>query len=126
MGIQTLTTPAGEELVVMTRAEYDALVQAAEEAFEDGADAATYAAAKAALKAEDILPPEVSGFVLKGDSALRAFRKWRGLSQQELSAATGLTQGFLSDLENRNRALTAEVAAKLRQALDLPVSWLAP
>lgn len=126
MGIQIITSPTGEEMVVLPRSEYDALVLAAEEAFEDGADVATYDAIIATLTPADILPAEVSAFVTKGDRRVRAFRKWRGLSQQELAASSGLAQGFLSDLENGRRALTEDVAAKLRLALDLPPYWLKP
>ncbi len=82
MGIQTITTPTGEEMVVMPRAEYDALVAAAEEAFEDGADAAAYDAALAALKPEDVLPPELSRAILAGTGRVRAFRQWRARSRR--------------------------------------------
>jgi ribosome-binding protein aMBF1 (putative translation factor) len=111
-------------MVVLPKGEYDELVHLANEALEDAADAAAYDAAMKDFSPEDILPVEVSAFITKGDNRVRAFRKWRGLSQQELSERAGLAQGFLSDLENRKRTLTEDVAAKLRKALDLPDNWL--
>lgn len=125
MGIQTITTPAGEEMVVMPRAEYEALVTAAEEAFEDGADVAAYAAAIAALQPEDVLPPGISAAILRGVGRIRAFREWRGLSEAELAAASGLSETDLNDLENGRRILSREWAAGLSQALNLPAGWLA-
>lgn len=125
MGIQTITTPAGEEMVVMPRAEYEALVTAAEEAFEDGADVAAYTAAIAALQPEDVLPPDISAAILKGAGRIRAFREWRGLSEAELAAASGLSETDLNDLENGRRILSREWAAGLSQALNLPAGWLA-
>lgn len=125
MGIQTITTPAGEEMVVMPRAEYEALVTAAEEAFEDGADAAAYDAAIAAMQPEDLLPPDVSAAILNGMGRVRAYREWRGLSRSELAAASGLSGTELEDLENGRRVLSREWAAGLSGALRLPVGWLA-
>ncbi len=125
MGIQTITTPAGEEMVVMPRAEYEALVTAAEEAFEDGADVAAYSAAIAALQPEDVLPPDLSAAILKGVGRVRAFREWRGLSGSELASASGLSETELDDLESGRRVLSREWAAGLSQALNLPVGWLA-
>ena len=126
MGIQLITSTTGEEMVMMSRAEYDALLAAVEEAFEDGADVATYDAAIAAMSPDEALPPSVSAMILKGSSPLRGFRKWREMSQQQLADGAGLTQGFLSDLETGRRSLTVDVAARLRLALGLPASWLTP
>ena len=86
---QIIKTPGGEELVVLPRAEYEALVAAAAEAEEDDADALVYDARKAALGVglDARLPPEVSTAILRGDSLLRALRKWRGLTQIDLAPA---------------------------------------
>jgi hypothetical protein len=53
----------------------------ASEAEEDAADIATYDACKAALDAglDEALPAEVSASILRGDSLLKALRKWKGL-----------------------------------------------
>ncbi len=120
---QIIRTPGGEELVVITRAEYDALLHRADhEAEEDADDIAVYDARKA--EAVDILPQAVSAGVLRGESRLKAIRHWRGETQLYLSFKTGIGQGYLSDLENRRRAGTPETIAKLAQALDVPVDWL--
>jgi len=93
---------------------------------EDAADAAIYAQRKADLAAgkDGVLPVEVSSFVRRGDSRLKAIRKWRGLGQVELAEAVDTSQGYLSDIENGKRKVTAELAARLAKALDVPVAWI--
>lgn len=122
---QIIRSPSGEELVVLPRAEYEALLERAHYEAEDADDAAIYDARKAGLAAgAAALPPEVSAAILRGDSRLKAIRKWRGETQLHLEAITGIGQGYLSDLENGRRAGTPETIAKLAEALNVPVEWL--
>jgi len=93
---------------------------------EDAEDVAIYDARKAELTAGAVvLPPEVSAAMLRGDRRLRAIRRWRYKTQSHLEAATGICQGYLSDLENGRRAGTPETLSKLARALDVPVDWVA-
>jgi hypothetical protein len=122
---QIIRTPSGEELVVLPRAEYDALVARADQEAEDADDVATYVARKAELAAGGVvLPAEVSAALLRGESRLKAIRNWRGETQLWLNYKTGIGQGYLSDLENGRRTGTPETIAKLAQALNVPVEWL--
>ena len=121
-GPQIIRTPNGEELVVLPRAEYEALVERADHEAEDADDVAIYDARKAA--GGGVLPPEVSAAILRGESWLKAIRNWRGETQLHLSSKTGIGQGYLSDLESGRRAGTPETIAKLAQALSVPVEWL--
>jgi len=125
---QIIRSSSGDELVVLPRADYEALLARAEAAAEDEDDIAIYDARKAALAAglDSLLPPAVSAAVLQGSSLLRAIRLWRGRSQANLAERTGLAQGYLSDLENRRRAGSAETFEKLALALDVPAAWLRP
>lgn len=98
---QFIHAPGGDEMVVLTRADYDDLVARAAEADEDEADAALFDERMADLKAgrDVVLPAEVSRLVLKGATLPRALRKWRGLTQVQLAEMTGLAQSYLSELE---------------------------
>ncbi len=125
MGVQVITTPTGEEMVVMSRGEYEALLQDAAEAFEDGADAATYAAAMAAQSPEDMLPPEVSAMILDGQGRVRALRKWRSLSVDELAAIANVDPELIAQIELGTRLLDRQLAAQLSSALNVPAGWLA-
>jgi DNA-binding XRE family transcriptional regulator len=122
--VQIIKTPSGEEMVVIPKADYDELLRRANDAAEDAADAAIYDARKAELQHDTKLPAEVSMAILRGDSRLRALRKWRGLTQNNVAEKSGLTQGFLSDLEARRRIASADTIGKLAAALDVPSSWL--
>jgi hypothetical protein len=124
--LQIIHSPTGEEMVVLSRAQYDALVALAAEAEEDAHDVAMYDARKAALASgkDFLLPPEVSAFILKGDSLLRATRRWRRLSQAHVAQLAEVGQGYLSDLENRRRTGTPETLEKLAKALSVPLNWL--
>jgi antitoxin component HigA of HigAB toxin-antitoxin module len=116
----------GLELVVLTRVEFDELSALAAEAEEDLADLALDDARKAEIEAdpEAVLPKEVSAMLLRGDRLLKALRKWRGISQSDLAAQTGLVQGYVSDLESGRRAGTAETLALLAKHLDIDPSWI--
>ena len=126
MTVAKFTTPGGEELVVLSRAEYEALLSGTVQDAEDAADAALYAERKAALDAgRDVrLPREVSAFVLRGDSLLRALRKWRDMTQMQLAFKTSLTQGYISDIEAGRKAGTPETLRELAKALDIDAAWL--
>ena len=122
---QIIRTPSGEELVVLPRAEYEALLDRADHQADDADDIAIYDARKAELAAGGVvLPPEVSAAILRGESRLKAIRNWRDETQLHLNVKTGISQGYLSDLESGRRTGTPETIAKLAQALNVPVEWL--
>lgn len=124
--LQIIRSPDGVEMVVLPRADYDALAARAADADEDAADAATYAASKRDLAAglDTVLPPEVSAALLKGDRLLKALRKWRGVTQVDLAARTGLAQGYLSDIERGEKSAPSETLTRIADALDVPIDWL--
>lgn len=124
---QFIRAPGGDEMVVLTRADYDDLVARAAEADEDEADAALFDDRMADLKAgrDVVLPAEVTTAMLKGATLLRALRKWRGLTQVQLAEVTGLSQSYVSELEAQGgKGGTAEAWTKIAQALDVPLEWL--
>lgn len=121
MGIQFLRTDSGEELVVLPRREYDALLARAGD--EEAEDRMTILIA-AEARGETPLPEAVSAAVMSGDTLLRSLRKWRGMTQAELAAKSGINQGYISELESGSKPGTAETLAKLSAALSLPQGWL--
>ena len=123
---QIIRTANGEELVVLPKAEYEALLMAADQDAEDIEDVAIYDARKAAMNAGGVvLPPEVGAAMLRGESRLKAIRKWKGMTQSYICEyKTDIGQGYLSDLESGRRTGTPETIAKLAKALKVPVAWL--
>ena len=128
--IQHIKTPAGEELVIISKDEFErlsALASGAAEAAEDAADIAAYDEAMAGLAAgtDTVLPADLSALILSSRSRIAAVRKWRGLSQVDLAAAVDIQQGYLSDLETGRRDGASETIARIATALDVPVAWIA-
>ena len=121
MGIQTIKTESGDELVILSRREYDALL--AQNGDADAEDAMTLLIA-AEARSGATLPAPVSAAVLDGQSVLRAVRKWRGVTQADLAGRSGVAQGYLSEIENRTKTGTPDSLAKIAQALDVPSAWL--
>jgi DNA-binding XRE family transcriptional regulator len=123
-----LISVTGEQLVVLTRAEYEALCERAEEAEEDAADVALYDAGKAKMAADPdcILPVEVSANVLRGQGLLQSLRTWRGLTQTQLAERANLSQVTLIELEARRRIGSTETLLALAKALEVNPNWLLP
>jgi hypothetical protein len=124
---QIIKSSSGEELVVLSRAEFDRLSALAAEAEEDAADVKAYDEAIAALGAgaEDILPADLTALILARKSRLAAVRKWRGLSQAQLASGAKLRQGYLSDIETGRRKGSPATMERLAGALDVPLRWIA-
>ncbi|RZJ42340.1 MAG: XRE family transcriptional regulator [Brevundimonas sp.] len=127
---QIITTPSGDELVVLPRADYDALIAARDDEAENAADVAAFDAAMAELGAardagvDPILPPDVSAAILRGASRLTAWRKHRGLTQVQLAAAAGIGQGYLSQIEKGKRTGPSGTVAALAGALGIDASLI--
>jgi hypothetical protein len=125
MTVQFFKTPGGEEIAILPRADYEELMAraSAAEDDEDVLDVAMYDARKAQVAEGEALPTEVSALMLRGDSLLKAVRRWRDKTQLEIEAMTGIGQGYLSDLESGRRNGGAETLARLADALNVPAAW---
>jgi len=120
-GLEVLKTPhhgAAPDFIVLTRDDYERLV-------EEGEDrAATEAYARTA--GEERVPAAVVDRLLAGENPIRVWRKHRGMTLDELGTAAGLSKGYLSDLENGNRVGPVETLQALARALKVGLDDLAP
>jgi transcriptional regulator with XRE-family HTH domain len=123
---QTIKSPSGEELIILPKAEFDALILAASDGIEDDDDVAVFDTRMADLKAgfDARLPSEVSAAMLRGDTLIRALRRWKDVTQLQIAYKTTLTQGYISDLESGRKAGTPETLRQIAEALDVDPSWL--
>jgi DNA-binding XRE family transcriptional regulator len=126
MDPQFFKTPGGEEMVILSRSEYDTMMERLAEFEEDADDIAIYDARKADLEAgrDERLPVEVSAYLIRGFSLVTAVRKWRGVKQTDLAERAGVSQGYLSDIESRRRKGAPETLTAIAKALDVPDDWL--
>ena len=115
--------PDGTEMVILTKSEFDRLTSLVEE---DEEDVAIFDERMAELKNSNasVLPAEVSQMMLRGDSLLKALRKWRNLNQLDMAPLTGLTQGYISDLESGKKKGSPETLRNIAKALKIDPAWL--
>lgn len=121
------------EIVTLTRAEYEALIERLEDA-EDLAAVAAAEAREAALGKEkaraDYLPIELVRRLSAGEHPVRVWRAHRRLSREALATAAGIAPSYLSEIETRRKpgsfSALAKLAAALHISLDDLAAWLGP
>jgi DNA-binding XRE family transcriptional regulator len=126
MKVRFETGPEGD-VAIVPRAEYERLIALAAEAEEDAGTARLVA--RGQKEVEDgapLLPLDVVDALANGENPIRILRQFRGLSQVELAVMIGITQGYLSDLENGKRKGTLELHQRTARALGVPIDLLAP
>lgn len=83
-------------------------------------DMRAYDEAKQALFAdEDLVPSEVTYAILDGGNPVRVWREHRGLTQQQVANAAGISVPYLSQIESGKRTGSAEVLAAIARELKL-------
>lgn len=128
------TTTAEGEMALMPRAEYEkfkaeyeSFKAMAQETKEDVGTARLVARARKDIADRALLlPKEVADRLANGENPLRVLREFRDLTQVELAACVGITQGYLSDLETGKRKGPLELHGKTAKALGVPFELLAP
>jgi DNA-binding XRE family transcriptional regulator len=124
--VQFIHTPGGDDLAVLPRSEYDRLVTLAAEAQEDAAASRIVRNSTRALREgrEVVLPKAVADRLANGENAVRVLREWRDMIQGELAVAVGISQNYLSEIENGRRKGPAELQKKFARALGVPIDLL--
>jgi ribosome-binding protein aMBF1 (putative translation factor) len=117
--------PQGDDIVILSRKEYDQLVAAANE---DARDAETLRRSIVRVKSgeeETFTSAEVDAF-LAAKTPLAFFRKKRRMSQDDLAKRTGITQGYLSEIEIGRKSGDVRTLRKLADALKVSLDSLVP
>jgi DNA-binding XRE family transcriptional regulator len=113
---QIITSPSGEELVVLPRRDYEDLVDAL---------AARKVEAALAAGREELLTAEEAAALVAAPTPLAFWRKKRGKTQSQLAAEIGVSQNFLSDLELGKAKGDVTLYGKLARCLELSIDDLA-
>ena len=105
-----------EETIVLTRKEYNALLERNNE-LEDRL---------AALDADDgvRVPHEVALAIMDGKRPFLAFRNHQGVTLHELSERTGLAVSYLSEIERGIKPGSASALARIASALGTTIDVL--
>ena len=116
MSVQVIKKDGKPEWAVIPYAEYERLVEEAEML----QDVRAYDEAKKAIAdGEELIPAEVTYAILDGINPVRVWRQHRGLTQQQLAEATGISIPYLSQIESGKRRGSAEVLAAIAKELEL-------
>jgi DNA-binding XRE family transcriptional regulator len=113
---QIIKTEAGEELVVLSRRDYEAL--AARGGDGEAEDAVT-ARILAETSGEVAIPEAVWQEIEAARSPIGPLRRWRGLTQAGLAAAAGISQGYLSALEGGRKRGDVDTLLAIAAALGV-------
>jgi transcriptional regulator with XRE-family HTH domain len=117
-------TPKGDEIVILSRAEYDALTTGRSD--EDAADIAhaNRILAELAEGSETLLTSEQADELLAAKTPLAFWRKHRGFTQEALSKLVGVAQGFISEIENGSKTGDVQTLAAVARALEISLDDL--
>ncbi|MBK8458159.1 MAG: helix-turn-helix transcriptional regulator [Phyllobacteriaceae bacterium] len=120
MNRQIITTPSGERLVVVPESEFDALIEAAEDA--EDREAVRRFEARLATGEEELVPAQIVERLLAGENRVAVWRSYRGLSAKALADAAGIAPAYLSQIEGGKREGSVptlkRIAGALRVSLD--------
>ncbi len=113
-----ITTAGGEELVVISRADYEALIDAADEA-QDLIDVR-------ARRDEPTISHDLAMAVIKGEmSPVEAWRKEHGMTQAQLAEKTGVRPATISDIESGKSHGRFDVMQRIAAGLGVGLDDLA-
>tara|TARA_R110002012_G_scaffold173100_1_gene337886 strand:+ start:1497 stop:1886 length:390 start_codon:yes stop_codon:yes gene_type:complete len=122
--IQIITSPSGEQLVVLSKEEFD--LMAANQFDEDAETLRIYRESMAAIeRGDDIALPEAVWDRLEArENPVRVLREFRAMTQKELAEGAGISQSYLSEIERGAREGTLSTIKALAKALAVPLTVL--
>lgn len=76
-------------------------------------------AKKALADGEELIPSHVPYAIMDGENPIKVWREYRGLTQQDLAQAAGISASYLSQIETGKREGTTAVLQTIARALNL-------
>ncbi len=80
---------------------------------------------RAKLEDDESFPIEVADQLVAGKNAIQVFRKYRGMTQNELAAATNINPVYLSQIETGRRNGSTKTLASIAKVLNVSLDDLA-
>jgi hypothetical protein len=112
-----------DDTAVLRRRDYDALIQA----YEDAADALGLAEVRAREAAGDAeyVPVELAERIfVAGEQPVRAWREYRGLILAALAKKSGIAPSYVSEIEHGKKRGSVRALAALAKALRVDIKDL--
>ncbi|NBQ96467.1 MAG: XRE family transcriptional regulator, partial [Betaproteobacteria bacterium] len=110
------------EYVVLPWAEYQALLEAAEDAI-DGALLDAFRQ-KLATGQEETIPATIVDMLLAGANPIKVWREYRGLTQDALANQAGISKAYLCQIETGKREGAIKTLRAIATALGVTVDEL--
>src|SRR5690348_10903615 len=109
--------PVGEDenadLVILTPSDLDELI-------EDAAATAAYHR----TRDQEAVPAAVVGRLIAGENPVRVWREHRGMTLRALAEASGISAGYLSQIENGERQGTVTMLKRIAKPLRVDLDAL--
>ena len=111
-----------DDTVTLSRADYEALL----EALEDAEDIATIRAVDEAVKKgeDEYLPAELVVRLIEGVHPVRIWREHRALTAKAMAGKAGVSAAYLSEIESGKKPGSLDAMAKIARALGVQVDEL--
>ena len=103
------------DMISIPRAEYERLVEAADEL------AAVIAYDRAVAAGGEGMPHDVLARIIAGESPVRVIREWRGITAAELARRAELHRVQVHDIETGKRCGSVQTLKRIADALDVPL-----
>jgi DNA-binding XRE family transcriptional regulator len=122
MKAQIIDRDGHPEFAVIPYADYQHFL----ELLEDESDAKSVSEFQEAYAAgrEFLVPDEIVRRELSGESSVKLWREYRGLTQQELAAAAAISKPYLSQIETGKRQGTVDTLSAIARSLGVPLDVL--
>jgi DNA-binding XRE family transcriptional regulator len=108
------------EMITIPRAEYERLVEAADEL------AAVTAYDRAIAAGGEGMPHAVLARIVDGENSVRVIREWRGISAAELARRADLHRVQVHDIESGKSVGSVQTLKRIAEALDVPLDDIVP
>ena len=120
--VVSFKTPNGEDMIVLSKSDYEALLEKVELS-EDVAAVDAYHR-KLAAGEEEAIPEEFANRLIDGENPIRVYRELRGLSAKELAEKTRISAAFLSEIETGKKEGGVSTLKKIAQVLRVTIDDL--
>lgn len=122
MNVQTINRDGKPEYVVLPWLDYQALIEAAEDAV-DGARINAFQQ-KLASGEEETVPAAVVDALLAGANPVKVWREYRGLTQDALATRAGISKAYLCQIETGKRTGAMKTLRTVAESLSIQVDDL--
>lgn len=92
------------------------------EMFEDMLD--SHALVRSAADIDDTIPGDVVDRLMSGDSPIKVYREWRGLTQEALAKEVESDKVYISQIETGRRKASLDLTRRLARALGVDIDDL--